>query len=339
MTRAEPLDIPADFAELDAVDHDVDLSQHAAWLVLVLLGLYAQRLPLLYEVVGSVAAIQGGGLYLSSDDRKQLDRIDRRVRRWHKKTFDRVRVRARKEALALADFEGEYQARVLRRFTGRSIKKVGLRDRKASVVRLTFEGRTLDEHLATLQRASVNAVMRDITEGVKAEEGAETILERVRGDEDQDQAGTTAKTRRDIKRVALTANTHVSNAMRVRIAERNKDLFDRIIHTSVLDGRTSKICISLAGKVYRVGEPIRVPPLHWNCRSMLRVVQKGKPLPNVPTAEQWLKAMPVARQNEILGEEVAGWWRGGQIELRGLVTDNLRPLSLSELRRKARRNR
>ena len=39
------------------------------------------------------------------------------------------------------------------------------------------------------------------------------------------------------------------------------------------DDRTSDICKSLVGKVWKIGNPnIKVPPLHFNCRSSLSYI-------------------------------------------------------------------
>jgi len=41
-------------------------------------------------------------------------------------------------------------------------------------------------------------------------------------------------------------------------------------YLAVMDNRTTDICRSLDGKTWPVGSPdVKVPPLHWNCRSQL----------------------------------------------------------------------
>ncbi len=334
-----PAPLPQPEADDTAVDHDVDLAQHALWLLLLLVGLYSSRLPSLYTSVAGVAGIDRRGLVVRGEDRKLLGKVERDVRKWHKKTYSDIRKQARKELLRLAAFEAGYQA--IGPEYDATPNKLTRGQAKEAVDRVTFQGRTLDEHLEALELASADSVVKDIRESVKNGETIDDTLERVRGDK-----GTTEKARRDIKRLITTAATSTSNAVRAKFAEKNPDLIEALIHSSVLDSRTTRICIALAGTVYGwdgqayrddKGNLVRVPPLHWNCRSSIRMWVKGKPKPSIPTADDWLKRQSTGRQDEILGGRVAQLWRDGKIELRGLITDNLRPLSFDELRKRGRR--
>jgi hypothetical protein len=71
----------------------------------------------------------------------------------------------------------------------------------------------------------------------------------------------------------------VVNAVRFQTIIRHPELFRGIVHISVLDGRTTKVCRSrsnllwdLSGNPIRHSLPFAVPPLHYQCRSHLAPV-------------------------------------------------------------------
>ena len=70
-----------------------------------------------------------------------------------------------------------------------------------------------------------------------------------------------------LERFSRTKFTEIAN--RARLAEfENSRVVDAYQYSAILDGRTSQICAGLHGKIFKKGtEPI--PPLHFNCRSIL----------------------------------------------------------------------
>ena len=73
-------------------------------------------------------------------------------------------------------------------------------------------------------------------------------------------------TRNSASRMVRTAINHVSNVAKDRLYKENIDLISHYEWISTLDSRTSDICTSLDGNIYRVGKG-RLPPAHPNCRS------------------------------------------------------------------------
>jgi len=71
-----------------------------------------------------------------------------------------------------------------------------------------------------------------------------------------------------------TVTNGVANGANQEFAKANSDIISHEVYTAVLDGRTSQICASLDGKVFKVGEGA-MPPLHPNCRSMRIAVIDG----------------------------------------------------------------
>lgn len=75
--------------------------------------------------------------------------------------------------------------------------------------------------------------------------------------------------RRNITAEARTAlQTHAARAQEL-VFQANKDLFPWVEYTATLDSRTTEVCGSLDGRVYRVEDTSRPQiPQHWNCRSV-----------------------------------------------------------------------
>ncbi|MBR4105555.1 MAG: minor capsid protein [Thermoguttaceae bacterium] len=77
--------------------------------------------------------------------------------------------------------------------------------------------------------------------------------------------------RRSAETVARTVINGVSNEARFATLCENDDVLDGIQFLATLDGRTSFVCASLDGKIWRGDEMEKAarPPLHPNCRSTL----------------------------------------------------------------------
>jgi hypothetical protein len=135
------------------------------------------------------------------------------------------------------------------------------------------------------QRSIQTAVQMGITQG----EPIPDIMRRVAGSkENAFRDGTLAVTRRKVESVVRTAVNHVSNEAREAVWEANEDIIAALRWTSVLDGRTTMICMARDGQLAPIGgKPLPVgsvaldppdarPPAHWNCRSVMTAVIDGE---------------------------------------------------------------
>jgi SPP1 gp7 family putative phage head morphogenesis protein len=161
--------------------------------------------------------------------------------------------------------------------------------------------------------------------------------------------------RTSAERLARTALNSVSSNTNLTTFQQNSDVIGKVRFLSVLDSRTSSICMSLSGREWTVNSPdIVKPPRHPNCRSVLIPVTKSwvelfgpdaANLEEVPagtqssqfgqvdgnlTYEQWLKRQDTAFQKEALGEARYSAWKAG-IPLSGMATYS-RALTVQELR-------
>lgn len=210
-----------------------------------------------------------------------------------------------------------------------------------------FEGRVLKQWTAGVSASTTDRVSRVVNLGLVRGDDIPTMSRAVRNQ--------LRITRSQAESVTRTAVTHVSAQAREETYDENDDVVKGVKWVSTLDSRTSNICKSLDGKVFPVDEGPR-PPAHFNCRSTTTPVLKSweelgikarelspttrasmnGQVPADQTYQDWLEEQPESVQNDALGPGRAKLFREGKITVDELVDEDLRPLTLEELRREAR---
>jgi hypothetical protein len=195
----------------------------------------------------------------------------------------------------------------------------------------------------TRAAASLSQRLRDtLLVSVSLEESLTQMTRRVRGTSDQAFGdGVMARARQDAQRVLTTQTTNALGEARAAVAGANTAQLI-LVHSSVLDSRTSAVCLGRNGLKYRANDehtPIghTIPylggvPYHPACRSsMLPVLEGGGAVP-VESTSAWLRRQSPAYQDEVLGPTRARMWRAGKLTPRQLI-DSLTgtPLTLEEL--------
>lgn len=161
------------------------------------------------------------------------------------------------------------------------------------------------------------------------------------------------QTRQNVKNLVRTSNAVIAGESRDRMEKENSDLFEYKQHLSTLDGRTTPICRARDLLMWDLNnEPIGhnfeflQPPLHFGCRSIIRLIVKGRNKRFSTRASQfgqvdetldynsWLKQQSPTYQNKILGKARAELFRSGNITVRDLVNQDGRALTLEQLKAK-----
>lgn len=135
-----------------------------------------------------------------------------------------------------------------------------------------FNGATISEWFHNYAENDKNriasAIMRATTEGLSLQD----VIKVVMGTKADGYSGGVLKTSRTSARtIARTLVNGVSNETRMSLLEENTDVLDGIQFLATLDGKTSFICASLDGTIWKNNQTdqIKRPPLHPNCRSTL----------------------------------------------------------------------
>lgn len=150
------------------------------------------------------------------------------------------------------------------RWLSNALQEAGLRgsfakrDVRRRVVYSPFEGQTLMQwrraYAAMTRGVVLRATQSFLVDGQR--DGAFESIAR----------GGFAKTFRDLKTVFNTAMTHAGALATQEVAK--KFGAKRVLWVSVLDNRTSDICLNLDGSIFPIDEGPR-PPAHFNCRSIV----------------------------------------------------------------------
>lgn len=230
---------------------------------------------------------------------------------------------------------------------------------------LVFDGRTLEEWFARLDRDKSNrlaAVVRlGLAESYTSEQMARAVAEGF------DISRTHART------LVRTAVTAAGSQARGALLEANADILRGVKWVSTLDGRTSAVCRARDGSIFPVKSGPR-PPAHPNCRSVVVPVLKSwkelgfddmpdnaplsdrpfvrdtRSVKSIPKAERagligqvkasetyqsWLHRQPAAFQDDVLGQVKGALFRRGGLRLDKFVDQSGREYTISELRRSA----
>ncbi|MEI6439056.1 MAG: minor capsid protein [Alphaproteobacteria bacterium] len=205
----------------------------------------------------------------------------------------------------------------------------------AAVQARPFQGKLLREWLKDAEEGAAKRVRETIRQGFIDGTPTDQIVRQLRGTKAAGyQDGILQGTRRGVEAMVRTAVTHTANVAHDQVFKANADIVNALRWTSVLDGRTTLICISRSGHEYPVDSGPR-PPAHIGCRSVMVPVVDD--IPGVapftpPTYEAWLKKQPAAFQDEVLGASRGALFRRGGLSVDRFVDRAGNTLSLDQLR-------
>ncbi len=164
------------------------------------------------------------------------------------------------------------------------------------------------------------------------------------------------KVKRDAFGLVHTAIQTVANDARMAVFEANADVIRCLVHVSTLDGHTCvQQCIPRSGKKWTVIEkkpiapnkfPFKQAPLHFKCRCLTSAQSIYSPKESTPgferassigpvdakiTFDEYLKRVPPAQVEEMLGKGRYQLWKDGKITTSQLLDQTGRELTLKEL--------
>jgi len=226
-----------------------------------------------------------------------------------------------------------------------------------------FQNRILRDWLATFEAGDRRRMMDQIRQGLVFGETPTQISRRIFGTGALGGVdGTREITRRGSQTLAQTAVSAISNATRQAFYLANKRIVKSEKYVATLDSRTTPICQSLDGDVFKVGQG-PIPPLHMNCRSIRVPVIDGRklgkrpasaatrrqlkglrgparrraveklvgPVPAETTYTQFLRRQSAGFQDEVLGPARGRLFRSGELDLKGFVDNSGQRLTLRQL--------
>lgn len=226
-----------------------------------------------------------------------------------------------------------------------------------------FQNRILRDWMATYQLGDRRRMMDQIRTGLLFDETPTQIGRRIFGTRALGGTdGVREITRRGAQTLAQTSTSAISNAVRQATYKANRKVIPREQYVATLDSRTTPICQSLDGQIFKTGQGA-IPPVHLNCRSIRVPVIDGRPLGNRPASQNFkgrlgklrgparrrevskligrvpastnydtfLRNSDTAFQNNVLGPTRARLFRAGEFDVQGFVDNSGDRFTLRQL--------
>lgn len=154
------------------------------------------------------------------------------------------------------------------------------------------EGRTIAEWLDKQQKDDEARITNQVIFGLHSMESPNRIVQRVFGTADVLGAnGATEEARRRLFEITVLSGLFVAGQAKAAFVAANEGLVDREKYVAVLDSHTTKICRSLNGKIFRIGEG-PYPPIHFWCRSTRIFLFPGEDPGKLTDFDSWLAGQP-----------------------------------------------
>lgn len=219
----------------------------------------------------------------------------------------------------------------------------------AAIESKPLQGKLIKEWIDKLNTDSYTRIQDAVRMGLVEGESYADVVKRVTGTRAlQYTDGVTSLNARQAQALVSTAMSHATNTATETFYKANDDLIKGWQFLSTLDFRTTTLCKSLDGKVFKLGEGSR-PPIHIRCRSTTVPVLKswkemGMKDPPAGTRssldgqisdtinyDEWLRKQSHEHQNEALGVGKAEIFRSG-VKLDRFV-ENGKELTLEQLKK------
>lgn len=205
-------------------------------------------------------------------------------------------------ATALAVYEANYTAKL---YGGKIKQPNGDKLYKAAKKVPLVGGALVDDLLIKLAESARQKVEYAIRDGISSGKTNQQIVQRIGGTKRLNyEDGILTSSKSDIDRTVRTVRSHIAN--QAYLSSFNQIGFEYVKLVATLDGRTSKLCASLDGTVWKIDDPAkRVPPLHPHCRSILVPVEKdGLLVGERPFVmdERKVKDIPKDERSQLIGQ-------------------------------------
>lgn len=291
--------------------------------------------------------------------RARLERLIRSTRKTLGAILDEYQTTLLDDLLSIAEYEAEFETKKLNDVLveGIELTAPAFEQVRAAVltaplsVRGPDGGKLLEPFIADWAEKEVDLVSGIIRQGYYEGQTTPQILRAIRGTKANNyKDGALEVIDRHAKAITRTAVQHVAATAQSQAWKKTK-LVTGYQWVATLDGRTSTICRSLDGRVFKTDKG-PLPPIHINCRSATvpeldpkyKFLKKGATRASQDGYENadekyynWLKRQPYNFQVSTLGETRAKLFRDGGLSEERFARLNLgrnfQPLTLDQMRK------
>jgi hypothetical protein len=246
----------------------------------------------------------------------------------------------------IADAEADYQEALLQSAKDTNPETINKQTNFQELIVTTMLGATILETVDSLRRDRAEMIRKTVHNGYLAGKTQLQIIADIRGTKSSSYTdGAFQLARQNLETVIRTALTHATSFTSQAFYVINDTLIGgAVIWLSVLDGRTTEMCIERAGKRYTADthRPIghSVPwglgpgRLHYNCRSTSAPLLAGE-RPTDNSYEKWLRRQSAEKQDEILGKARGVIYRKNDVPVEKFVNNKGRWITLDQLKGRA----
>lgn len=212
-------------------------------------------------------------------------------------------------------------------------------------------GKLLQPFLRNWTEAEVARTTGAIRKGYVQGQTNQQIIQSIRGTKAANyEDGILATSYRNAEAIVRTAVQHVAMTGRMETLKNNDDVVIGYEWIATLDSRTTLLCQSLSGRVFKMGKG-PMPPAHIRCRSSIAPsldsrfdflkegatqASKDGPVSADLTYYAWLKRQPAAFQTQVLGVDRAKLFRNGGLSAERFaelqLDRNFKPLTLERMK-------
>jgi SPP1 gp7 family putative phage head morphogenesis protein len=280
----------------------------------------------------------------------------RTIREINAALYQKVQGQLQDELTALAHYETEYQLDLFGAVVPVSVSWTAPTSAQLRAIVTTepFAGALLREWVAGLEQGRYDRLRQAIRVGAAEGHTTDQMMRKIRGTATaNNRDGILQISRRSAEAMTRTAVAAVSSQARSLLYAANSEVIDKVQWVSTLDLRTTPICRARDGKTFPVDSGPR-PPAHVGCRStVVPVVKSWRELgidadelpaatrasmsgqvPETLTYGEWLRGLPAAQQDEVLGKAKGQLFRAGGLTVDRFVDATGHAYTLDELKRR-----
>ena len=206
---------------------------------------------------------------------KRLDKLARKVEKIREKAFKQAEKHVREQLEKTASATSSHGVGLVREFAPeKKIKPLSKKKKKTKEI-IDYApvcGQTIGGWFNQYRQQDLTRILSAITQATNESLTLADIRKKILGTKEQNYSdGVLVTTRHSATMIARTLINGVANNSRMELCKENADDLDGVQFVATLDGKTSFICASLDGTIWKPNEmdKVRRPPLHPNCRSTL----------------------------------------------------------------------
>jgi SPP1 gp7 family putative phage head morphogenesis protein len=221
---------------------------------------------------------------LTAKQQQQIEVLSNRIKATRGKAIDQASDKMQSDMFELAEAEQLWISKGVKTLGGPTIATNSISALDKMVQRTPFSGTTIKQMYSKLSEDDTARVITTVQRGLSDGLTSTQIQREIFGTKRLNFTDGVLQTTRNAvmntqnnntkSGIARTVVNGVQNESKRMLYEANSDLIKEVQYTATLDGRTSEVCASRDGNIYKLGTEPSLPA-HINCRSTYVPIIEG----------------------------------------------------------------